>query len=109
MRHFRILAVLALFLVTGCEMEYPAYHRIHRGMTAAEVRVALGDPILERDEIINDYGQHIRVWDYDLPRHENDAARERHWMYFNNGQLHEWHKGGDWDHERQNIRGRRFD
>lgn len=124
--------LILLLLQVGCVKSTNSLRQISLGIDKQQVEERLGEPSVARGAILNKYGQTIEVWEYVLALPSDDSAgdvvaksiltvgtlgmaagtfktkRENYWLYFNNGQLVQWGKAGDWKKEADRIYEIRF-
>ena len=72
-------------------------------MTKVQVQSTIGDPDVARGSIINKFGQHIEVWEYDRLVSNWSWETKRMWVYFCDGPLVQWGEAGDWQKEADAI------
>ena len=118
------LLIVMSFLVGGCATTR-SLQSLSLGATKAEIQHRMGSPSAVRGAIVNKYGQHVEVWEYQLSTTSQSAQKlglgaltmgmsllmpdrnqvlgSYYWLYFVDDRLAQWGQAGDWAREADRI------
>lgn len=114
------LIILLLLFFYGCGIFIPASKSVEKlskiqiKMTQKDVKTKIGEPDEVRGSVINEEGNTVTVWQYEL--YNKDAGLKNfvlgflvltiswwvpggsndYWLYFVENQLAQWGRAGDW-------------
>lgn len=116
--------IAILLLVSGCATTR-SLQSLSLGATKAEIQRRMGSPGAVRGAIVNRYGQHVEVWEYQLSTSSQSAQKlglgaltmgmsllipdrnqvlgSYYWLYFVDDRLVQWGQAGDWAREADRI------